>query len=59
MPEPRRINGLTELRALTGQEVAASNWFVVTQDLIDRFAELTDDLQWIHVDQERARAEPV
>jgi acyl dehydratase len=57
MPEPRRIEGLAELRALAGQEVATSDWFTVTQDLIDRFAELTDDLQWIHIDQPRARAE--
>jgi acyl dehydratase len=57
MPEPRRIEGLTELQALIGQEVAISDWFTVTQELIDRFAELTDDFQWIHVDRERARAE--
>lgn len=29
----------------------------VTQELIDRFAELTDDHQWIHVDVERAEKE--
>jgi len=29
----------------------------VTQDMIDRFAELTCDRQWIHVDVERARRE--
>lgn len=57
MPEPRLIEGLAELRALTGQEVAVSDWFTVTQDLIDRFATLTQDFQWIHVDRERARTE--
>ncbi len=29
----------------------------VTQEMIDRFAELTGDHQWIHVDVERARRE--
>ncbi|MDP8978958.1 MAG: MaoC family dehydratase [Acidobacteriota bacterium] len=57
MHEPRRINGLTELRALTGQEVGVSEWIDVTQEMINRFAALTGDDQWIHVDVERARRE--
>lgn len=57
MPEPRRIDGLRELGELIGQEAGTSDWFTITQDLIDRFADLTDDFQWIHVDQERARVE--
>lgn len=55
MSNPRIINGLEELRALTGQEAGASNWFLVTQELIDRFADITADHQWIHVDVERAK----
>src|SRR5258708_1263183 len=57
MLQPRVIEGLAALRELTGQEAGISDWFTITQDLIDRFAELTDDFQWIHVDPERARAE--
>ena len=34
-----------------------SNWLPVTQELIDGFAALTGDRQWIHVDTERARTE--
>jgi acyl dehydratase len=45
------------LRALIGQELGVSDWLEVTQDLIDRFAEVTGDHQWIHVDVERARRE--
>ena len=45
------------LRALIGQELGASDWLEVTQDLIDRFAEVTGDHQWIHVDVERAKRE--
>jgi acyl dehydratase len=57
MPNPRVVNGLDELRALTGQEVGVSDWLTMTQEMIDRFADLTDDHQWIHVDVERAKRE--
>jgi acyl dehydratase len=53
----REITSLEELRSLTGQEAAVSDWFEVTQDNIDRFADATGDHQWIHVDVERAKAE--
>jgi acyl dehydratase len=34
-----------------------TEWFVVTQERIQQFAEVTEDRQWIHVDRERARRE--
>jgi acyl dehydratase len=49
---------LRDLAALVGQEVAVSPWLEITQDRIDLFAKATDDFQWIHVDQERARHSP-
>jgi acyl dehydratase len=57
MPSPRIVNGLEELRALTGQEVGVSDWLLVTQKMIDQVAELTGEPQWIHVDVERAKKE--
>lgn len=57
MSNPRVINGLDELRALTGQEVGVSDWLPVTQEMINRFADLSGDHQWIHVDVERAKRE--
>jgi acyl dehydratase len=45
------------LRELVGKEIAASDWIVVTQERILRFAEATEDRQWIHVDRERAKRE--
>jgi acyl dehydratase len=57
MPNPRVINGTEELKTLVGQEVGVSGWVEITQDMIDRFADLTDDHQWIHVDAERAQRE--
>jgi acyl dehydratase len=51
----RIINGIEELKGLVGQEVSSSDWFEVTQSRIDRFAETTEDRQWIHIDVERAK----
>jgi acyl dehydratase len=48
---------IEEVRASIGREAGVSEWLEVTQDLIDGFAALTGDRQWIHVDGERARRE--
>jgi acyl dehydratase len=56
MPQ-RIINGALELRSLVGQEVGVSDWFTLTQERINAFAEVTEDRQWIHCDADRARAE--
>jgi acyl dehydratase len=53
--QAREISSLEELRSLTGQEVAIGDWFDVTQDSINMFAEATGDHQWIHVDVERSK----
>jgi len=57
MSEPRVFNSLDELRPLIGQEAGVSLWFEITQDAINRFADVSGDHQWIHVDVERARSE--
>jgi acyl dehydratase len=51
----RVIDSLAELRSLVGQEVGVSDWFTMTQPLIEAFADATQDRQWIHIDTERAR----
>ena len=53
-----RIENMDELRQRIGQEIAVSDWMPVTQERIDRFADATDDHQWIHVDEERAAGSP-
>ena len=45
------------LKEFVGKEIGASEWVTVTQERIDRFAEATEDRQWIHVDRERAKRE--
>ena len=42
---------------MVGREVAVSEWMEVSQERIDRFAEATEDRQWIHTDPERAARE--
>ncbi|SDC08343.1 MaoC family dehydratase [Ruegeria marina] len=44
-------------REKIGTEIGVSNWITVDQQMIDRFADVTHDDQWIHVDPERAAAE--
>lgn len=46
-----------DLKALEGQEIGVSDWFLIDQERINRFAEATDDYQWIHLDVERAKKE--
>jgi acyl dehydratase len=54
----RIFRSLAEMEPLVGQEVAVSDWVDVTQERIQRFAEATNDHQWIHLDAERAKAGP-
>lgn len=55
------LNGtrtVDDLNALVGTEIGVSRWIDVTQDMIDAFAGVTGDHQFIHVDPERAKATP-
>lgn len=54
---PFEIENLNSLKQWEGREFPATDWFVVTQDRIQKFADATEDRQWIHLDPERARRE--
>ncbi|MFZ0771492.1 MAG: MaoC family dehydratase [Candidatus Sulfotelmatobacter sp.] len=45
------------MKQCEGREFPATDWFVVMQDRIQKFADATEDRQWIHVDPERAQRE--
>ena len=45
------------MKQYEGREFPATDWFVVTQDRIQKFADATEDHQWIHLDPERAQRE--
>jgi len=48
---------IAELKKRIGQEIGVSQWHVVSQEMIDRFADVTSDHQFIHVDPVRAKQE--
>lgn len=54
----RTFNGIDDLKAAVGQELGTSSWREITQEMVNQFADATDDHQWIHVDVERAKAGP-
>ena len=48
---------MAELPGLVGTGLGTSDWYEVTQDHVNKFADATGDHQWIHVDVERAKRE--
>ena len=47
-----------DLPTLVGRELEPSPWIEITQERVDKFAEATNDFQFIHVDPERAAQTP-
>jgi len=52
------VLNMQDLERRVGEEIATSPWVEMPQERIDRFAEATEDFQWIHVDRERGKASP-
>ena len=48
----------SELQGLIGTEIGTSDWLVVDQDRINVFADVTEDHQFIHVNEEQAKKTP-
>ncbi|WP_299534218.1 MaoC family dehydratase [uncultured Streptomyces sp.] len=55
---PLTVHGIPEILALEGRDLGHSAWKDVTQELIDAYASVSGDHQWIHTDVERAAAGP-
>jgi acyl dehydratase len=49
---------MKEYLTLTGKEVGVSRWFEIDQTRIDKFADVTEDWQFIHVDPQKAADTP-
>lgn len=49
---------LDELKANEGKIIGTSEWILVDQDMINRFADATGDHQFIHIDVEKAKLTP-
>ncbi len=41
-----------------GQQTIPTEWFEITQQRINDFADVTMDHQWIHIDEDRAKEGP-
>ncbi|MCG5220294.1 MaoC family dehydratase [Streptosporangium soli] len=54
----RTFANLAELKAAQGEHLGYTEWRTVTQEQVNLFADATDDHQWIHVDEEKAKAGP-
>lgn len=54
----RTFASLDELAAAAGEHLGYSDWYTVTQQQVDTFADATEDHQWIHVAPERATRGP-
>jgi acyl dehydratase len=54
---PITIDGIEGLQEILGQQIGPSDWREVTQEMINAFADVSGDHQWIHVDIERAKNE--
>jgi acyl dehydratase len=54
---PLIIKNPQALNEWVGKEIGVSEWFHISQERIDKFAEATEDRQWIHVDRAKASKE--
>lgn len=53
-----RFRSLDDISELVGTPLPYGNWTRIDQDRVDRFAEVTEDHTWLHVDVERAALGP-
>jgi acyl dehydratase len=54
----RTVVAFEDARTLAGTDLGQTDWREITQEMINTFADATDDHQWIHVDPERAKDGP-
>lgn len=46
-----------DFKSMIGKPLPKGNWYLVTQEMINDFANATLDKQWIHVDEKRTKNE--
>ena len=51
------FDNMNAFRKMKGKELPESDWLLVSQQMINDFADATLDKQWVHVDVERAKKE--
>ncbi|WP_439127632.1 MaoC family dehydratase [Polaribacter sp.] len=53
----KTFSTIADFKKIVGKDLPAGNWYTVSQQMINDFANATLDKQWIHVDQNRAEKE--
>lgn len=56
--DPMVISSVTDALSRIGQSLGTSAWHLVTQEMVNQFAQASGDHQWIHVDPVRAAQGP-
>jgi len=51
------FKNITEFSSMVGKSLPDGDWYPITQQMINDFANATLDKQWIHIDEERAAKE--
>ena len=52
-----KVINLADVSKHIGEDLGASEWVLIDQDRVNKFADATGDHQWIHIDVERAKKE--
>lgn len=55
---PLIATGIDEIKALAGTDLGTTGWLEIDQARVNTFADATNDHQWIHVDEEKAKGGP-
>jgi len=51
------FKNIEEFKKMNGKELPTGDWIAITQQMINDFANATQDKQWVHIDVERAKKE--
>ena len=55
--KPLEFTDFSAFKLMKGKELPTGNWYIITQEMINDFANATLDKQWIHIDENRAAKE--
>jgi len=55
--KPLEFTNIQEFRSMLGKQLPLGEWYAITQEMINDFANATLDKQWIHVDEKRVKKE--
>jgi len=53
----RTFDTIADFKTMLGKDLPTGNWYTVSQQMINDFANATLDKQWIHVDEARGEKE--